>query len=387
MKKLLLISVLTLSLFTITGCGKQATNDASTPSSVEVSTPSPTETTGTGEAATATAAPDTEAVVTTATPDPTQSPNVLTRIKQETSYKADGTLSYQFVYEYDAVGNNIKKTSVDVDGNVKNWYAYEYDAAGNRTNEAYYLADGSLSMRKETVYNDAGVKTQYTVYNADGSISSQKNYNDDGVLLEEIGGVQAPRVVYALDTENRITKIEYYDDYMGGLYAWEEYAYDGTGSATITLHTLDGLTSTTFQEYDAAGNLLGEGGVSSGTKILTDAYTYDDAGNLLNHSTYNSDGQCTSYTSYTYNANNQMTFMGEYDSDGTLMVWSDYEYDEKGALVKYIQEDMMGMKFPYVNRSFVYGEDGKPTEEITYNSSGEIYSRIIYEYVEITVEK
>ena len=78
------------------------------------------------------------------------------RMTGKTDFNADGSISRKIKYEYDANGNEIKRTSFAPDGSMYWWNEYEYDAQGNQIKLTQFEPDGSINNWTEYEYGYIG---------------------------------------------------------------------------------------------------------------------------------------------------------------------------------------------------------------------------------------
>lgn len=188
--------------------------------------------------------------------------NLQGQYEQGTAYNYDGTIDWVMKPEYDE-GKLTKTTQYDVAGNMLFYTLLEYDAKGNETKKSKYNADGSLSEVFESDSN--GNEVRWEKYSEDGTLESYWLYQYDNV-----GG---------------LTRAEHYDS-SGILLMAEEYDKDGH---VIKEEYYDGGRNMIFyfvNEYDAQGELTQING-HDGDGTLTSYGIPDDAGNVV---WYNLDG-------------------------------------------------------------------------------------------------
>lgn len=188
--------------------------------------------------------------------------NLQGQYEQGTAYNYGGTIDWVMKPEYDE-GKLTKTTQYDVAGNMLFYTLLEYDAKGNETKKSKYNADGSLSEVFESDSN--GNEVRWEKYSEDGTLESYWLYQYDNV-----GG---------------LTRAEHYDS-SGILLMAEEYDKDGH---VIKEEYYDGGRNMIFyfvNEYDAQGELTQING-HDGDGTLTSYGIPDDAGNVV---WYNLDG-------------------------------------------------------------------------------------------------
>lgn len=70
-------------------------------------------------------------------------------------YYSDGGLFWIIEYEYNELGDRVKKTYVE-DGQIKKWYEYQYDDNGNNIKYTLYSSDGTIEKYVEFIYDIKG---------------------------------------------------------------------------------------------------------------------------------------------------------------------------------------------------------------------------------------
>ena len=245
--------------------------------------------------------------------------NALNRLVELTHTGSDGTMIASYAYTLDANGNRTRIE--EFDGRTVD---YVYDAAGKLLEERISSLDGDTSVTRYTydavgnrlskTENDVTTNYQYDANNRllqDGQITYQ--YDDNGNLTEKHGPEED--VLYRYNAENRLTRI---DTTQYGVTIAVEYDYDAEGNRVKKV--IDGNVEIRYlvdtnrpnaqvlEERDGDGNLLvryvyghdlisqtrdnltnyyhydGLGStraLSSSAGIVTDEYTYDAFGNLL----------------------------------------------------------------------------------------------------------
>lgn len=198
-------------------------------------------------------------------------------------------------YEYDANGNVIKQT--DSLGNIT---SYSYDSQGNISQESRsdgssvtysYDAFGQLANIKDakgntTTYTYDGFGQLLSTHSPDTGLT-QYQYDVDGNLIRL---TQANNVIttYSYDALNRRIKAQsgnhvqtwVYDNCTNGIgqlcattdgVTSTGYSYNTDGQLAIEIKNINGVTYSTYWNYDSLGNLIGESR-GNNNKII---YEYD----------------------------------------------------------------------------------------------------------------
>lgn len=205
------------------------------------------------------------------------------KLIKQTKYNSDGTVKFQYEFEYDQNGKVTKYTIYNPDGTIYKQseynanediirtmdystditlcflYEYEYDANGNMTKQTAYNDDGTISYISEREYDETGKVIKSASYNADGTMTSQtvSEYNSDGKMSKSTS--------YNAD---------------GTISSWSEYEYDENKNNT---------KFTLYQNNNGKTRIL-----------LTETYELDAEGNILKVTDYKSDGKISSWVLYEY---------------------------------------------------------------------------------------
>ena len=299
-------------------------------------------------------------------------------------YNADGSISFWEVYEYDADGNNIKKTVYQKDGKIGSIYEYEYNG-NQKIKSTEYCSDGSLRKVieygsnqikiKESLYSQGGVLYSVTEYSATGKKSKVTYYG-----ASDSTGVR-PVVNEYDDSEKLIKSTQYNSD--GSIGYWYIYEYS-ENSMTETRFNADGTPWNEWvYEYDASGRTVKSSSYSyysDGTRHLGfwTEYAYDAAGNTIKSITY-----WVEYNTYYYydekdSAGNIVKRVHCRLSDGSLYYCEEYNID--GNVEKELRYDEAGNLDKWT--IYTYDSQGRKKEATTYKADGSLYSITTYTYVD-----
>lgn len=258
------------------------------------------------------------------------------RMEQELRYNKEGEVEERHEYIYDS-GNKLilhnwsmpldeieqsEKTERDDKGRitreVKMYYGeegdysvYKYDEKDNPVSVEIYDEEGNKMHEELLTYNDAGkVVTKKTIdhagnktaeysysYDASGNLAEQVEKNEDGVLQS--------KTVFEKDEKGNDLSI---------------VQYNSAGEITQRMNNT----------YDENGRVIQR--VSSGfyTRIFT--YQYDDAGNLVDETAADENGNVISRNSFEYDVSNHLVHETIYEMDlthsgrDTALIYR-YEYD------------------------------------------------------------
>ena len=161
------------------------------------------------------------------------------------------------------------------------------------------------------------------------------------------------------------------------LAARKEYVEANVSVAKVTRYDFSGNLME-VEEYSPEGLLLQDTLYDSGYLNLRWEYTYDEAGNELSGTQYDSDGDVAGWYEYTYGGNGKVQSKAFYCTDwiGRTYVFEEYTYDEAGRERSYAYYDSKSLLGEQI-----YDEYGKIVKD--YWSDGmeiESDSEITYEY-------
>ncbi len=235
---------------------------------------------------------------------------------------ADGSVTSQLDYTYNAGSQPVTETSLD------GTWTYTYDAAGQITNAVFASTNASIASqnltyvydaagnRTETIFN--GAVTDYTTnglnqytsadgttydYDADGNLVSKTSggqtttysYNSQNQLISETGpngtttyqydalGNQVSSTVNGVRSDYVIDPLAISTSATGPLPSIAQ-VYNASGAAIATYDYGDGLAAisnsqgTFFYNADAQGNVVSLGGAGG---VTVQSYIYDPFGDVL----------------------------------------------------------------------------------------------------------
>ncbi|MBQ9609217.1 MAG: hypothetical protein IJV15_07230 [Lachnospiraceae bacterium] len=231
---------------------------------------------------------------------------------------------------------------------------YDYD--GSYLHKIYYDYDENGNMTKVTYH--------YT-YNDKDSVARILSYDENQNLIKD-------------------------SNYIDGEYAFgEEYEYDESGKLTkSSSYQAWGISSLSTYEYDNSGritkkksNLYNTDSKSFGYSYYV--YEYDDKGNMINETYYNSDSDFSSerfsyYYIYDYDKDGNMTKATFYDADNVKSSYFEYEYDGSGNMIKYGRYEADGSVDGFYI-GYTYDNNNNLIKETTYPVDGDSYNTY-YDY-------
>lgn len=263
-------------------------------------------------------------------------------ITQLVHKKADASIIASFHYEYDATGKRTKVT--EADGST---VEYLYDTVYQLINETKKANDGAVLYVFQHEYDLNGNRTKYTggsvidyTYNNLNQIVSDSNttyeYDANGNLLKETQGSQITS--YEYDDENQLVKISYPDgSQLTSKYDAEGKRIEHTDAAGIKRYQFDGTavasetdnTGSNIVRYNRSLGIISAN--RGGTKhyYLTDALgsvrlLLDNNGNVTDTYTYDAFGNLLQRTGSTDNAYTFAGNWGYYDLGGLSHVGARY---------------------------------------------------------------
>lgn len=301
----------------------------------------------------------------------------------------------------------------DKNDNLLQYTETEYDEDFRVTKRNYYDGSGNFKNYERYVYTPEGNISEW--YRKYGSNNEYLYYNCD------------------FDKNNNISKETYYYE-NGEAYNVSSYEYN---AAQNLIRRTDNLGDAELvREYDASGNLIRESH-DSGTFYYENSfkydlnnnvieetyktddvyykYLYDSNGNKINDIIYDDDGSISSETQYKYDSNNNRIWLYRkysigtyeevytYDSNGNLIkeklintyedgetyehtkVYS-YTYDSNGRIIEEMTKGEENNQIINVTK-YTYDQYGNLLKESQYNSSGEEYNSVSYEYIKIKLSK
>ena len=281
----------------------------------------------------------------------------------------------------------------DEEGNCSE--GYEYSPDGLDKSQIFYLEDGS---QIEYEYDEQGQPLSATAVDAEGNSKLKELwiYDDNGLLLEHLE--------YDVERSNEIATFEVtvcnswkYDQFgqplqhaeyeADRLVSLESWVYDAQGNVLENHIWRDygdeESSSNTVNTYDEAGQLVSC--VCDGEDAISDwnyrsAFTYDDAGNLIEETTTHESGETFTNTWSYDHEGKLLKSVTYYNMDGWVTCLTENIYDEKGQLTEegyhefYENELLTGY-----NSFYTYDEAGNLVEK-TYADVGATPLRTVYKY-------
>lgn len=223
-------------------------------------------------------------------------------------YNADGAITYEETYTYEAQNNQlIMKKAVSDGREYKS--TCTYDANGRVLDDGWnsYVYNGDVLASSTHIGKGTG-RTTVKTYDAAGNLTEERDFSDYG------------------EENEMLREIRIYDA-NGNKVKGETFDYDG--------------------EY------------------RLDGYTYDSRGNKIRQDVYYEKGDYTdsSYTLYTYNGDDSLQSYSTYQENGLIITWT-YQYDAHGNEILRTQK-YSGKGSPIENvwdTHYQYDENGNMLE-------------------------
>lgn len=244
--------------------------------------------------------------------------------------------------------NNIKGVTLTE-------YQYEYGVpyrTGNKISAIKY--DDHYRIIESKIFDDGEYKGKWTYkFNDKGDTSNISKYDDEGKVVYEVkfqfdekgnlveksyyydGEFDNKDVMKYDEKNNRITFTHLVDDDLSLDYL-KKYTYNDNGFETSweyfdedTLLQMKGQSV-----YDEYNRKIDSIYYVEGSPDFKAKWVYDDSGNLLKQTFFDSEGELISREVYKYNENNQLIKDSRYDDDNVMIEMFDLEYRDDGQIKK-----------------------------------------------------
>lgn len=221
-----------------------------------------------------------------------------------------------------------------------------------------YNPDGSKAV--QYLYDETGELFEWGKYNYEnGIISSEEHYYENGLKKWGIAYYSdgSENVYAAYDRHGQMTEVYIagYDIAEGSLYSKIYYEPRGlTIDSSMDSVLENGVKWWKIYEYDQNGNQVKETSYNTDGSVSSwQEYYYDEDNNEVGYAAFYEDGTLNVYGESVYDENGNRTSTAEYDSYGNLNWRKEYAYDVLGNLVKelsfYDEGDEAGREDDYVN--------------------------------------
>ena len=248
---------------------------------------------------------------------------------------------------YDENGNLIEKNKFHREGEVMTNSTYRYDKNGNLIEETDY-SFGRFERKAKYSYDNIGNKTEQRIYNSYGSL---------------------------------LNRFRYYYDSSGNLTLESRY-WTNNLSTPVDIKYTYGSNGKLIEKNEYFKRVeLGNGDYRGGS-IFKTIYSYDNNGNKIKESKYDSEGVLRKEIRYSYDNNGNKTKESEYDSKGVLRKEIRDSYDNKGNLIEKKYYEYYNVDGSSISREIKYSYDsnGNPLEEISIPTYGRNCRYYDYEY-------
>lgn len=266
----------------------------------------------------------------------------------------DGTLEAQTQFDYDALGNLIRKSSDNFggDGVIDRIEAFEYTDSRHPHRLTRELkdpdGDGTWEFVYRTTYSPEGDVLMYEADEDDGRSRTVSVRDENGRLVRQAydagaDGTEDSVLEYTYDALGNLVLYEHDRDGDGAIDRREQYAYadtahpykittavvdpdgDGPDQAGVTTYTYHALGLVVRKENDANGD---------GTPETIYGFAYDADGNRLEEwEDWDADGTPNQFAHYTYDANGRvLTETYDNNGDGTPDRRTTREYEPGTAV-------------------------------------------------------
>jgi RHS repeat-associated protein len=220
---------------------------------------------------------------------------------------------------------------------------YDYDLNGNQTNITY--PNGN---KVDFAYNAVNRKTSVS-YNGTQRYTFQ--YDPNSNLTQETDVVSGQSTTYTYDADNKVTSVQETGNQIN-------YTYDNNGNVTQRKYTAGSTTITNDNTYNALnqlttvksnGTMVGQFTYTEQEKVASHKngdstmmlYKYNGAGDVVEATLYDSNGNI--YDDYQYTYDNKGNITTVVSNAGT----TSYYYDELNQLIKEVRPDGTTIEYTY----------------------------------------
>ena len=142
-------------------------------------------------------------------------------------------------------------------------------------------------------------------------------------------------------------------------------------------------------EYDSDGKIIKvekiiKVGYDDGGFKNVSKYEYNDKGQKVKGSSFDTDGELTDVSKFEYNNRGQEIKTSSFDIDGELESVVKTEYNDKGQEVKYSHYDNEG-EVTWIS-TFEYNDSGNVSTTSSFGEDGELESVLEYKYIKFDKE-
>ena len=257
-------------------------------------------------------------------------------------------------YYYDAHGRIVQSRSTTPAGTDKTAVstAYNFDGTIIQQQIAHETPDFFVQEHYRYTYDQIGrlQKTYYQLNNEAEILLSEFLYDNKGRLAQNLLHNHRDAINYSYDMRNVLTGLNnnhfserlFYADKLDSLPSFVHACYNGNIAATLTTHA--NVTDTFAYEYNPQNRLAHSLRINGNSQALSEAFSYDAAGNITLLKRYNGNRLIDSLA-YSYgNDGNQLLSVTDngHDEDryevveyhnGSVQADTTMRYDANGNLI------------------------------------------------------
>lgn len=233
--------------------------------------------------------------------------------KVEFAYDDKGNLVKRLIYDefqsnpakdiltYDTNGRLLEEASYSPENTPEDRYTYKYDEFGNVVEYTRYDSEGGLSKRETTAYHakDGKVIVEASIYGPDGRLESAEKMAylyENAKLLKVLAYKGSKPIINAEAVYNKdgsLTITNYGDDYR-----YVRIRNHKGKEVSSAYYDKNVLTYKSLNYYDKIGSLVTA--VSIAPSHWKKVTTYDNLGNTVGYSEYDSNGKLKCRYRYAY---------------------------------------------------------------------------------------
>ena len=276
--------------------------------------------------------------------------DLLTQVQQQ---QANGTVLHQVTYDYYPGSHNVRNVTTAIDGNTSEVTTYKYDGSGNRIEVINNGTDNAAKSVMQMTYNQYSGPS--TIKNGNGTVWTVGYDDSTGMPKQVTDTLNGPSSLvggYTWDTHGSpLTKTD-------GNGNSTTYGTDSYGNVTSVTAPIQGTrTATTYYVYDDMGRQIQ---AKDARNHITN-YVYDDLGNVISVENVRDGGLPSYFTYYEYDLNRNKTAM--IDPRGLRTT---YGYDYANRLVTVTYSDKTFSTYTYDFRGNKLSETDQAGHVMTY---------------------
>lgn len=244
----------------------------------------------------------------------------------------------------------------------------KYDENGNVLEIINYRSNGNIISVINNKYDKNGNKLEYTRYKGNRETVTYRQryvYDEKGQKIEENGfdGASNFKTTYAYNDNGKLKSIHYYTG--ATLTDRREFIYEGT-NLTVNVYDSEDKKQAYYKRiFDSKDQLIDDSKYDMEDNLLNRVtYTYDNNGNVIVETKFNSGNVCKMINKY--NDNFYLNEVTKEDSEESF-VTNKYIYDENGNLVEELWKKFDSRE--YSRKTYTYDKEGKCTSIDCYFAS------------------